>query len=250
MIASTGEDWTVRMNAFARRRVQQLARERLSGYVLKKDSPSCGPAGVKRYLDAAGAAPPKTDGQGLFASALQRAFPDLPIEDEARLHDPRLREGFIERVFAYHRLQALWASRWSLSSLIAFHAANEMAVLAHDEPGYRRLGRLVARGRSLPRAALRDAYQAGFMAALEKPATPARHANVMMHMLGHMRDRLPLAARAELLGAIADHLRGLVPLVVPLTLIRHYVRVLHAGDLAGQTYLDPHPAELMLRNRV
>jgi uncharacterized protein YbgA (DUF1722 family)/uncharacterized protein YbbK (DUF523 family) len=251
MIASrSGEDWTLRMRRFARQRVMRLARERLSGYVLKQDSPSCGLLHVKRFPDASGAAQPERDGQGLFAAELRRALPHLPVEEEGRLHDPALRESFIERIFAYHRLQALWAGRWSLRSLIAFHTANKMALLAHDEAGYRRLGRLVARAKSLPRAELRERYQAGFMAALEQPATPGRHVNVMTHMLGHFSDRLDAAARAQLLGAIEDHRRGRVPLVVPLTLIRHYVRLLDVAYLAAQTYLDPHPNELLLRNRV
>jgi uncharacterized protein YbgA (DUF1722 family)/uncharacterized protein YbbK (DUF523 family) len=244
------EDWTARMTAFSERRVGALARESLSGYVLKKDSPSCGLARVKLYpSDDPDAAPDRT-GQGLFAAALTRAFPHLPIEEEGRLNDARLRESFVERVFAYHRLQALWATRWTLRSLIDFHTANKMSLLAHDETGYRRLGRLVATAKSLPRAQLRARYEKGFMTALGKLATPGGHVNVMTHMLGHFSDRLEPRARQELLGVVEDYRRGLVPLIAPLTLVRHYVRTLKVDYLLGQTYLDPHPKELMLRNRV
>ena len=261
----SGDDWTSRMTAFSRHRVKLLAREQLSCYVLKKDSPSCGLLRVKRYAAPDAAAPdaetpgtkspgantpPARDGQGLFAAELQRAFPHLPIEEEGRLCDPKLRENFIERIFAYHRLQNLWATRWTQRSLIDFHTTHKMALLAHDEPGYRQLGRLVAQGKSLPRQDLRDRYESGFMTALTKLATPGRHVNVMTHMLGHFSERLEPTARNEILGVLEDHRRGIVPLIVPLTLIRHYVRLLKVDYLLGQTYLDPHPKELMLRNRV
>lgn len=251
MVSRSGEDWTARMTSFARARVAALGREELSGFVLKKDSPSCGVWRVKRYQgDAPDAGPATRDGQGLFAAELQRALPHLPIEEEGRLCDAKLRDNFIERVFAYSRLRALWSSRWTMKALVMFHTREKMALLAHDEPGYRRLGRLVAAGKSLPRDELRAGYQAGFMEALTKLATPARHANVLMHMFGHFSDRLSAEARQEILTVIDDHRKGLVPLVVPLTLLRHYVRLLKVAYLAEQTYLDPHPKELMLRNRV
>jgi len=245
----TGEDWTARMNAFARRRIKLLAEDDLSGYVFKKDSPSCGVWRVKTH-DENDPSAVQRDGQGLFAAALMAAFPHLPVEDEGRLRDPRLRDNFIERLFAHRRLQSLWESSWTQRTLIEFHTANKMALLAHDEPAYRRLGRLVAEGKKLPRGDLRAAYEAGFMTALTKVATPGRHANVLTHMLGHFSDRLDPRARQEILGLIEDHRRGLVPLVVPLTLLRHYVKLLDVTYLAGQVYLDPHPKELMLRNHV
>lgn len=251
LVSRSGEDWTARMTSYARARVAGLVREDLSGYVLKKDSPSCGLLRVKRYDERAGdASPAQRDGQGLFAAELRRVMPDLPVEEEGRLCDPKLRENFIERLFAYHRLQGLWSSRWTLRALVEFHTRHKMALLAHDEPGYRRLGRLVAQGKSLPRGELRARYQAAFMETLAKVATPARHANVLMHMLGHLSDQLSPEARHEVLTVIDDHRRGLVPLVVPLTLLRHYVRALKIAYLGEQTYLDPHPKELMLRNRV
>lgn len=247
----SGEDWTARMTAYADQRVAALAGEGLSGYVLKKDSPSCGLLRVKRY-DAADDSTTRVerDGQGLFAAALARAFPHLPIEEEGRLCDAGLRENFIERVFAYNRLRALWASGWTLRALIAFHTAHKMALLAHDEPGYRRLGHLVGVGSTLERDALRARYEDGFMTALARLATPGRHVNVMTHMFGHFSDKLEPPARHEVLGVIDDYQKGLLPLIVPLTLIRHYVRLLQVSYLEGQTYLDPHPKELMLRNRV
>ena len=246
----SGDDWTARMNAYAAKRVAALRKEALSGYVLKKDSPSCGLMRVKVYPSDQRKAAPERVGQGLFAAALVQTLPHLPIEEEGRLNDAHLRESFIERVFAYHRLQGLWATRWTLRSLIDFHTANKMSLLAHDEPGYRRLGRLVATGKTLARAELRERYQAGFMTTLEKPATPGRHVNVMTHMLGHFTDQLEPSACQAILDVLEDYRRGLVPLVAPLTLVRHYVHTLKVEYLLGQTYLDPHPKELMLRNRV
>src|SRR4029077_610496 len=137
-----------------------------------------------------------------------------------------------------------------LRSLIAFHTANKMTLLSHDEPGYRRLGRLVAICTSLPRAELRRRDQTECMTTLEKLATPGRHVNVMTHMLGHFTERLEPVARRELLGVVEDYRRGLIPLIAPVTLVRHYVRTLKVEYLLGQSYLDPHPKELMLRNRV
>jgi uncharacterized protein YbgA (DUF1722 family) len=235
------------MRAFAKRRTAELARLDLSGYVLKKGSPSCGLERVHVY-DASGAA--RRDGTGLFAAALCAAFPHLPIEEEGRLHDPVLRESWIERVFAWSRLRALFASRWTRGDLVAFHTAHKLQLMAHSPQDCAKLGRLVADAKTLPRDELRARYQDGFMGALEVRATPRRNANAMQHMLGFFREQLDAAAKQELLGLLEDYRRGLVPLVVPLTLIRHYVRRFDVAWLRGQHYLEPHPKELMLRNHV
>ena len=249
---NSDHDWTERMEAYAIRRVARLATLDLRGYVLKSRSPSCGMERVNLYANAdpkSRTQPTKT-GVGLFAAELLRALPDLPVEEEGRLSDARLRENFIERVFAYHRLLQLWDTRWTIRDLITFHTAQKMALLAHSTDGYRALGRLVAEGKKLPRGELRSRYQTGFMATLRKLATPGRQANVLMHMMGHLRDGLDDGDRGELLATIDDHRRGLVPLIVPVVLIRHHARRLAVSYLLGQTYLEPHPKELMLRNRV
>jgi uncharacterized protein YbgA (DUF1722 family)/uncharacterized protein YbbK (DUF523 family) len=240
-------DHTEAMKAYARRRVEALAGEGLSGYVLKKDSPSCGLERVRVYRDSGHAT---RSGRGLFAAALVERFPSLPIEEEGRLCDPRLRENWIERVFAYRRLQDLWASRWRLGDLVAFHTAHKLSLLAHSPKTYEQLGRLVAGAKAKPRAELRERYEREFMAALSKIATPGRHGNVLQHIVGYFRDGLDDASRRELLGHIQDYRRGLVPLIVPLTLIAHYVRVFDVAYLKSQVYLSPHPKELALRNHV
>ncbi len=243
----SGRDHTRRMERFASRRVRALRQLDLCGYVLKKDSPSCGMERVKVYPDGGGAA--RREGVGLFAEALLRAQPLLPVEEEGRLSDPALRENFIERVFAFRRLKSLFRGRWSLAGLVAFHTAHKMQLLAHSPGDYRALGRLVANARRRPRRELRSRYQEGFMRALARTATRGRNTNVLQHMAGHLAD-LDAASRAELAQLVEEYRLGRVPLVVPLTLIRHHVRRLGVAYLSGQAYLDPHPKELMLRNHV
>jgi uncharacterized protein YbgA (DUF1722 family)/uncharacterized protein YbbK (DUF523 family) len=247
MTTRTAIDHTEAMESWARKRVEALSFEDLSGYVLKKDSPSCGMLRVKVY---GGSGVPSRDGRGLFADALLRRFPNLPVEEEGRLTDPRLRENFIERVFAYRRLKDLFRGRWTIGQLVAFHTAHKMTLLAHSTSSYAALGQLVAAAAALPRHDLRANYESLFMRTLGAMATPRRHANVLMHMAGHVKKRLDDASKRELLAIINEYRRELVPLVVPLTLIRHYVRTFDVAYLAGQTYLEPHPRELMLRNHV
>lgn len=243
----TGIDLTATMEGYSRRRVDRLSQEQLCGYVLKKDSPSCGMERVKVY-DANKV--PSRSGHGLFASALQARFPLLPVEEEGRLSDPRLRDNFVERVFAYRRLIALFAGRWTMGALVRFHTAHKLTLMAHSVKAYQELGRLVARAKALPRAELEVKYSEGFMAALKALATPRRHTNVLQHMAGYFKTNLDPAGKAELTATIEDYRLGLVPLVVPITLIRHYVRLYEVSYLAGQVYLEPHPKELMLRNHV
>lgn len=166
------------------------------------------------------------------------------------LCDPRLRENWIERVFAYHRLQTLWATRWRVGDLVAFHTSHKLVLLAHSPQAFQQLGRLVAASKTLPRGELRECYEREFMAALTKLATRGRHTNVLQHMVGYFRDQLDDASRRELLGCIEDYRRSLVPLIVPITLVAHYVRRFDVEYLKGQVYLNPHPKELALRNHV
>lgn len=247
LTVKTAVDVTTRLDRYARRRVQELAAEDLSGYVLKKDSPSCGLERVKIYSRTG---MPARNGRGVFAARLLERFPDLPVEEEGRLSDPRLRENFVERVFAYTRLRTLLAGRWRAGDLVAFHTAHKLTLMSHSPSAYAQLGRLVANAGTTPRAEMARTYGHAFMTALRVVATPRRHANVLQHMAGYFRRDLDRDSRAELATAIEDYRTGLVPLVVPLTLIRHHVRALDVPYLAGQVYLDPHPRELMLRNHV
>jgi uncharacterized protein YbgA (DUF1722 family) len=248
LTVKTGVDRTDQLLRYADERVAELATQDLCGFVLKKDSPSCGVERVKIYAGR-GTVPTKS-GRGLFAATLADRCPDLPIEEEGRMCDPQLRDNFVERVFAYGRLRALFGARWNRGALVRFHAAHKLTLMAHSPAAYQELGRLVAQGASLGKHDLKRQYSHLFMVALSIVATRRRHANALQHMLGYFSERLDRESRAELLGAIDDYVRELVPLVVPITLIRHHVRVHNVAYLAGQVYLDPHPKELMLRNHV
>ena len=244
---NTARDVTEPMERLIRRRLPALADDELSGYVLKKNSPSCGLERVKVH-DRTGGTSSSAKGRGLFAEALISRFPLLPVEEEGRLCDPRLRENFVERVFAYSRLRRLFRDAWNAGSLVRFHTAHKLILMSHSPDAYRRLGRLVASPRTSSRAALQRRYSEEFMRAMAGTATPGRHTNVLQHMAGYFKEQLDAASKAELQSTIEDYRRGLVPLIVPVTLVRHYVRVHHVEYLAGQLYLQPHPKELMLRN--
>jgi uncharacterized protein YbbK (DUF523 family)/uncharacterized protein YbgA (DUF1722 family) len=241
---TSGHDWTPTMHRWARGAVRRLADEDLSGYVLKKDSPSCGLTRVRVYppaVEAGRKAQAARTGRGVFAEALLAALPLLPVEDEGRLHDPRLRAAFVERVFAYQRLRALFGGRWTRGALVRFHTIHKLQLLAHSRQRYTDLGRLVAAAKALPRAELAGRYAEGFMAGLARLSTPGRHADVMLHMSGHLRGAIDRASRDELLAAIEDHRQGLVPRAVPVTLLRHHVRHLGIASLGDQTYFNPCP---------
>jgi uncharacterized protein YbgA (DUF1722 family) len=233
------------MRSYAARTLRALAARDLCGFVLKKDSPSCGMTRVRVYSEGG---TPTRDGRGLFAQELMRRMPHLPIEDEGRLVDGRLRENFVVRLFAYRRLKSLFAARWRIGDLVTFHAAHKLLLMAHSPAAYARLGRLVATAGAAPRDDLRERYEGEFMTALATPPTPGRHANVLRHMLGYVSAALDREQRAEIDELIEDYRSGLTPLLAPLTLLRHHARRLGIGYLLGQVYLEPHPKELMLRN--
>jgi uncharacterized protein YbgA (DUF1722 family)/uncharacterized protein YbbK (DUF523 family) len=244
----SGADHTDRMNAFARRRVQDLARRGLSGYVLKRGSPSCGLERVKLYRDEHAA--PERDGVGLFARVLRETLPLLPVEEEGRLVEAQRRDGFITRVFAYRRLSALRAMPPRPGDVVAFHRAHKYLLLAHSPASYARLGRLVATRPPGPGPAWLDHYGEAFMRAIETEATPRKHVNVLQHIAGFFKGRLPAAEKRELRALIDDYAAGRAPLVAPITLINHHAVRLDVSYLREQIYLHPHPKELMLRNRV
>jgi uncharacterized protein YbgA (DUF1722 family)/uncharacterized protein YbbK (DUF523 family) len=247
VVQRTGEDLTGRMERYAREKAGELDGLELDGFVLKRASPSCGLFRVRVYHDNG---VPSTSGRGLFAAALVRRLHLLPVEEEGRLMDAAIRENFIERVFGAARWRAFLATAPRTRDLVAFHAAQKFALLAHSPAHYQTLGRLVARaGRTLTKVTLAE-YAQLFTEALAVRATRARQVNVLQHLAGFLKKDLGADERAELGEVIEEYRKGLVPLVVPLTLIRHYVRRYAIGYLANQTYLNPHPKELMLRNHV
>ncbi len=246
-------DWTERMQDYAAKRVAKLRGEALHGFVFKKDSPSCGLFRVKIYN---GEGPPRRDGVGLFAASLVAAYPLLPVEEEGRLRDPGLREHFLDRVFAYARWVRFVESGPKPADLIAFHASHKATLMAHEPDAVARLGRLVAQAGVAAREAdawedLLDHYGEGFLEALATAATPGGHANVLYHLAGFLRGHANDGDRQELHELIGQYREGLVPLVVPVTLLSHHVRRSDvAAWLRDQTYLHPYPRELRLRNHV
>jgi uncharacterized protein YbgA (DUF1722 family) len=228
-------------------RIQELKELDLSGYVFKKGSPSCGMARVHIHNEHG---TPGRNGVGLFARAFIEQFPLIPVEEEGRLCDPPLRENFIERVFSYRRWQDLVRSGVTKQGLVQFHTAHKYLLLAHHPQQYQTLGRLVGQAHQHRPKELAHQYGELFMKALAVKATVRKHVNVLQHILGYFKDRLGAHEKAELWGVIGDYHHGHTPLVVPLTLIKHYVRIFDMGDIRDQVYLNPHPKELMLRNHV
>lgn len=246
MIAErSGRDWTMAMKRFAAIRTNELAGLRLSGYVFKKNSPSCGVDRVRVY-DVKHA--PSRRGRGLFAAAVMRTLPLLPVEEEGRLNDPALRENFVERVFAYHRWQDALSSPKTARSLVEFHTRHKFLLLAHSERHYRRLGRLVAGSKTMPLRATYENYGRIFMECLAVQVSPKKHSNVLDHLTGYFSNNLSALERREMVDLIRDYRTGRVPLIAPITLIQHYVKKYQIAYLLEQVYLAPSPRELMLRN--
>jgi uncharacterized protein YbgA (DUF1722 family)/uncharacterized protein YbbK (DUF523 family) len=243
----TGVDHTARMKRWAKKRTTELEKEELCGFVFKSRSPSSGMRGVKIYTDAG---MPNTTGSGIFAHAFMKEFPLLPVEDEGRMHDPCLRENFIERVFVYRRWLEYIRKDGSLGGLVAFHTDHKYLVMAHSQKHYTALGKMVAAGKSARRDRLHTDYLETLMEGLQLLATPKKNTNVLQHMAGYFKDKISAEEKRELLEVIVSYHDGLVPLIVPVTLLKHYIRKYKEAYLSRQAYLNPHPLELMLRNHV
>lgn len=219
----------------------------ISGYLFKSKSPSCGMERVKLY-DSNGV--PSNTGRGIYAAAIMRALPLLPTEEEGRLNDPALRENFLERLFAYRRWQELLENGPSAAALVDFHTRHKLMLLAHSRRRLTELGRLVARAGSAPAGELADRYGREFMAALAEPAPRTGHADVLHHLQGYLKRALAAEDRRELAAIIDDYRRARVPLIVPVTLMRHHFRRHPDAYVARQFYLTWAPADLGLWNQV
>jgi uncharacterized protein YbgA (DUF1722 family)/uncharacterized protein YbbK (DUF523 family) len=243
----TKADLTERMERWALKRSAELEREELCGFVFKSRSPSSGLRGIKVYDEKGN---PAHRGQGMFARAFTRRFPYLPVEDEGRLNDPGLRENFIERVFVFWRIRLLLKSGGSPAELVRFHTEHKFLVMAHSPAAVSTLGRIVASAHGRPRREVLADYQRVLMDSLSLEATVKKNVNVLQHAMGYFKKLLSADEKAELLELTGQYHQGLVPLIVPIVLLRHYARKHREPYLGRQLYLNPYPAELMLRNHV
>lgn len=247
LASKSGRDYTYTMAEWAQKRVQELAVENLCGFIFKSRSPSSGMERVKVYTDKG--FPGSNRGVGLFARAFMDHFPLLPVEEEGRLHDPALRENFIERIFALQRWRQVAGQKKSRGAIVAFHTAHKLQIMSHSVRHYRDMGRLVARIKEVELAALYDNYEAMLMQALSLQATVKKNVNVLQHMAGYFKKLVSKDEKQELQEVIEQYHRNYTPLIVPITLINHYVRKYDQEYLRLQYYLNPHPIELKLRNR-
>lgn len=244
----SGSDHTETMQRWAVDRLEELAGLDLHGYVLKKDSPSCGLFRVRVYGEKG---MPARTGQGVFAREVVNRLPLLPVEEEGRLHDMHLRESFIERIFAYYRWTQMRDKDATAAGLVRFHTAHKLTVMAHSPRHQQEMGRLVAQAGSRSRDKIIATYGHLLMEALQVLGTPKKHANVLHHLMGYLKKALSSPDKGELLRLVDEYRRGLVPLVVPLTLFQHYFRRHPVPEwVHQQVYLNPYPKELMLRNHV
>ncbi len=245
MTIKSKHDHTQAMEAMIDARLDSLHKQDLSGFVFKRSSPSCGVERVRVYTTQG---MPSHNGIGIFAKAFTEQFPLIPVEEEGRLCDPSLRENFIERVFCYRRFQDLVQNGVTKQALIRFHTIHKYLLLAHSQQHYETMGRLVGQTERYRLKELTLKYGEHFMKAMTMKATVRKHVNVLQHIVGYFKSRLTTHEKAELLGVIADYHGGLTPLIVPLTLVKHYVQIFDVGYIRDQVYLSPHPKELMLRN--
>jgi len=242
----SGIDHTERMIQWAEKRVAELESSELCGFIFKSNSPSSGMERVKVYNDKG---MPVKKGIGMFARIFMKHFPRIPVEDEGRLHDPVLRENFIERIFVLKRWREVLLHK-SMGNLVEFHTRHKLLLLSHSTTHYRQMGKLVAEGKKIPIARLSDQYEEMLTDALKLKATPKKHINVLQHIMGYFKAQLSSDEKQELSEIFDQYVNDLVPLIVPITLLNHYVRKYQQPYLRDQIYLHPHPAELKLRNHV
>jgi uncharacterized protein YbgA (DUF1722 family)/uncharacterized protein YbbK (DUF523 family) len=246
LITTKGKvDHTDHMQQWARNRVRQLEEADLCGFIFKKDSPNSGLYRVKVYNDQG---MPVKQGTGIFAREFVRQFPRVPVEEDGRLNDPKLRENFIEQIFAMRRWRDVIAGRRTVGNLVDFHTRHKLLLLSHSPKHYRAMGKLVAAGKTMSIDELYRQYEIQLVEALRLRTTVKKNVNVLFHLLGYFKKDISADEKQEMIELIERYQQELVPLVVPVTLINHYVRKYSQPYLQQQVYLNPHPIELKLRN--
>lgn len=244
----SGKDFTDQLTSWAKQRVKELEKEELCGFIFKKDSPSSGMERVKVYSESGKTAVKK--GKGIFARIYQEHFPLHPVEEEGRLHDPVLREHFIERIFVFKRWRDFLSSKKTRGELVQFHTDHKLQIMAHSPEHYKKMGKLVAESKNYSEQHLFNHYQTLLLEAFSLKTTPKKHINTMQHMMGYFKKLLTSDEKKELIEIIDQYRNGYVPLIVPLTLFKHYIRKYDQPYLKTQHYIHPHPMELQLRTHV
>jgi uncharacterized protein YbgA (DUF1722 family)/uncharacterized protein YbbK (DUF523 family) len=243
----TRTDYTDQMNSWAKLKLAELEKENLCGFIFKSKSPSSGMERIKIY-DENGV--PSNQAVGIWAAAFREKFPLLPVEDDGRLHDPKIRETFIESVFVFYRWRKLVSERKTLGKLVEFHTRHKLLIMSHSVELYRKMGKTVAEGSKEDISRLFDNYQELLAKAMKLKTTVKKNANVLYHLIGYFKKLLTGDEKQELLEQTADYAGGYSPLIVPLTLFNHYVRKYGQPYLEKQYYLNPHPVEMKLRTHV
>ncbi|MDZ7821456.1 MAG: DUF523 and DUF1722 domain-containing protein [Candidatus Marinimicrobia bacterium] len=245
LTVNTKVDLTEKMETFVQKRLDQLEKEDLRGFVFKVKSPTSGMRGVKIYTEQG---MPSRRGSGIFAREFMKRFPHIPVEDEGRLHDAGLRENFIERLFVYDRWRNFLNGEKNVKGLVKFHTEQKYQLMAHAPDMLRQMGKLVA---TVKKETLDDdlqRYQELLLTAMKRKATVKKNVNVLHHIMGYFKQRLTPDEKQELLEVIGKYAEEYVPLIVPVILLQHYVRKYDEPYLKRQYYLQPHPDELRLRN--
>jgi uncharacterized protein YbgA (DUF1722 family)/uncharacterized protein YbbK (DUF523 family) len=239
------QDFTDLMVQWSKKRVEELENENLCGFIFKSKSPSCGIKQVKVY-NAKGI--PVKKGGGIFTRGFMNHFLLIPAEEDGRLHDPQIRENLIERIFATKRWRDALKRKRGIGRLMDFHTRNKMLIFSHSERHCLAMDKLLGTWKGHPIRELYSMYEQFFMEALRLKATIKKHANVLLHMMGYFKRQLSMNEKQELIDLVEQFREGYLPLIVPITLMNHYVRKYDQVYLNMQTYLNPHPIELKLRN--
>jgi uncharacterized protein YbgA (DUF1722 family)/uncharacterized protein YbbK (DUF523 family) len=246
MTNKTKKDMTAQMKSWAQKRVRDLEKENLCGFIFKSKSPSSGLYRVKVYTEQG---MPANQGTGIWARAFTEHFPLLPVEEEGRLHDPGLRENFIERIFVFKRWQEVLKKGKTRGNLVDFHTRHKLLLLSHNQKNYREMGKIVAFPKDMTPAEIYDKYTQMLHETMMLKTTRPKNVNVLIHIMGHFKKNLSSDEKQELLEIIDQYKKSYLPLIVPITLLNHYVRKYDISYLASQVYMNPHPIELGLRNQ-
>jgi len=187
-------------------------------------------------------------GEGIYTKRMMENFPNLPVEEEGRLEDPIIRENFVGRVIFYSQWRSLLEEGITLHALTSFHAKHKLLFMSHDQDLCRSLGADLAKIREQELQEFIPKYISRAMSIMKIKATIGNHVNVLQHIQGYLKKHLDSEDKQELNESIEDYRLGRLPLIVPITLLRHHFRRFPNAYIENSVYMKPHPKELMLLN--